>query len=237
MKNELLLIPDKPDIERDAIASTWEKHVGQVKRIGKFWEQQDIYSKRVTIYGIDTFSLVLAQVIGVSLIEPKDESLADIPKKWIKRKITILTIADINESLFPTFIKPVKPKTFKSQIYQNYTGFLEETKGINPNEQLIQSAIIPIESEARAFILDNHILDISIYEGQADIVDAKSFLVSFLLNQTLDLPKTYVIDIGYNTYDGWFVIEFNASWGAGLNGCNPDKVILAIREATINHPK
>jgi hypothetical protein len=30
----------------------------------------------------------------------------------------------------------------------------------------------------------------------------------------------------------WAVIEFNATWGAGLNGCNPEKVIAAILAAS-----
>ena len=60
------------------------------------------------------------------------------------------------------------------------------------------------------------------------------FLNSFLKHHSIDLPETYVIDLGYNKTDGWFVIEFNASWGAGLNGCSPNNVINAIRAATIN---
>jgi hypothetical protein len=28
------------------------------------------------------------------------------------------------------------------------------------------------------------------------------------------------------------VIEFNAAWGAGLNGCDPEKVLPAILEAS-----
>ncbi|WP_299682122.1 ATP-grasp domain-containing protein [uncultured Dokdonia sp.] len=235
MKNELLLIPDKADIERDAIANTWIHNGGEVLRVDKFWEHPTIDAKRVTIYGIDTFSLVLAQVIGVTLIEPKDEVISKISQKWIKRKIMTLPIATIEESLFPTFIKPVKPKTFTSQVYNTYTEFLKETKGIAPEEAIILSEILQIDVEVRAFILQNKILDLAFYEGSADLKDAKKFLHDFLSNHTVELPNTYVIDVGYNTKNGWFIIEFNASWGAGLNGCHPDKVISGIREATTNH--
>ncbi len=230
----MLFIPDKIDIERDSIANTWIDNGGEVKRIGKFWEKPILDSRRVTIYGIDTFSLVLAQVIGVSLIEPKDEVIRDIPAKWIKRKIHVTAIADINTSIFPTFIKPVKPKTFTSKVYHTLQEFLTETKGIEPNEEIIQSDIIQIDSEIRAFILDNQILDLAIYEGDAHIAFAKAFLEDFLNNHTIDLPKTYVVDIGYNHKDEWFIIEFNSSWGAGLNGCDPNNVISGIREATVN---
>ena len=59
-----------------------------------------------------------------------------------------------------------------------------------------------------------------------------TFLKDFLKDATIMLPKTFVIDIGYNTDLDWFIIEFNSSWGAGLNNCNPKKVIDAIIEAT-----
>lgn len=235
MINEVLLIADKPDIERDAIAKSWLQNGGEINRIGKFWNRPNInYNKRITIYGIDTFSLVLAQVIDVKLIEPKDELISKLNTSWIKRDINILTVSDINESLFPTFIKPVKPKTFTSKIYNSLESFLQETKGIDNSENIIKSDIIKIESETRAFILNEEILDIAIYEGVANLKEARAFLNHFLMHHTINLPETYVIDLGYNKTDDWFVIEFNACWGAGLNGCNPNKVINAIRAATIN---
>ena len=235
MTNEVLLIPDKADIERDSIAESWKNNGGEIKRIGKFWERPNIDSeKRVTIYGIDTFSLVLAQILGIKLIEPKDELISELDFKWIKRKIEILEIVEIDKPLFPIFIKPVKPKTFKSRVYDDFDSFIKETKGIEQNEQVIKSNIIKIESEVRAFILNNKILDMAIYEGNSDLESAREFLTDFLQNHPIDLPKSYVIDLGFNQTDGWYVIEFNSSWGAGLNSCNPNKVIAGIREATIN---
>jgi len=50
----------------------------------------------------------------------------------------------------------------------------------------------------------------------------------------LDLPTTFVLDLGYNEKLGWFVIEFNSSWGAGLNFCKPEKVVECIRAAAVN---
>ncbi len=235
MINEVLLIPDKIDVERDSIANSWKKSGGEIKRIGRFWKRPNIDSeKRITIYGIDTFSLVLAQVLGLKLIEPKDELISELDFNWIKRKIEIVKIQEIEKSLFPIFIKPVKPKIFKSRIYDDFNSFIKETKGIEQNEQVIKSNIIKIESEVRAFILNNKILDMAIYEGSSDLELAREFLTDFLHNHSIDLPESYVIDLGFNQTDKWFVIEFNSSWGAGLNSCNPNKVIVGIREATIN---
>jgi hypothetical protein len=234
MKHELLLLPDKPDVERDSIANTWIKNGGEVLQIQKFWEKPQTESKRITIYGNDSFSLVLAQVVGVSLVQPKDEIITELDDKWIKRVIKLMCVEDAIGFKYPTFIKPVKPKTFKAQVYNSYNDFKKETSGISFTEQIIQSGLISIEKEVRAFILHNQILDMAFYEGSGNIHEAKFFLTSFLADTNLSLPKTFVIDLGYNELDGWFIIEFNSCWGAGLNFCNPDKVINCIREATIN---
>jgi hypothetical protein len=46
------------------------------------------------------------------------------------------------------------------------------------------------------------------------------------------LPRAVVVDVGLIDGRGWAVIEFNAAWGAGLNGCDPDKVLPAIVAAS-----
>ena len=52
------------------------------------------------------------------------------------------------------------------------------------------------------------------------------------LAREVELPKTCVIDVGLIDARGWAVIEANATWGAGLNGCDPARAMLAIAEAT-----
>jgi hypothetical protein len=48
----------------------------------------------------------------------------------------------------------------------------------------------------------------------------------------MELPRAVVVDVGLIAGRGWAVIEFNAAWGAGLNGCDPEKVLPAILEAS-----
>lgn len=233
MTDEILLIPEKNDTERDLVAKTWIHNNGIVIKVSKFWEPPLLdNSKRITIYGNDTFCLVLVKIIGVQLITIKDEVLSELSYKWVKREIKILKLKNIDNSLFPTFIKPVKPKTFTSKVYDNHTNFIKETKGIELNEKIIQSNIIQINDEARAFILNNEILDLALYKGDINLSSAKNFLIDFLSNCLVNLPKSFVVDLGYNNIDQWFIIEFNSSWGAGLNRCNANKVIYGIREAT-----
>jgi len=234
MKNEILLIPDKTDEERDKIAKIWESKGGEVKRIGKFWIKPEIGDKRVSIYGYDTFCLVLAQVLGMEMEMVKDEWIADLPMEYLKRNIEVREIKDIAKITFPKFIKPVTPKLFKAEIFESEDDLKEKIKGIDVEEKLICSDTIQVDKEVRSFILDREIKDLAFYEGNGNVSGAREFIDDFLTVCKLNLPKTFVLDIGFNEKDKWFVVEFNSSWGAGLNFCKPEKVIDCIREASTN---
>jgi hypothetical protein len=52
------------------------------------------------------------------------------------------------------------------------------------------------------------------------------------LTKVMALPMTVVVDVGFVAGRGWAVIEFNAAWGAGPNGCNPERVLPAIVAAS-----
>lgn len=48
----------------------------------------------------------------------------------------------------------------------------------------------------------------------------------------MTLPRAMVVDVGFVADRGWAVIEFNAAWGAGLNGCDPEKIVAVILAAS-----
>ena len=39
-------------------------------------------------------------------------------------------------------------------------------------------------------------------------------------------------DVGFIADRDWAVVEFNAAWGAGLNGCDAAKILPAILRAS-----
>jgi hypothetical protein len=55
----MLVIPDKPDIERDAVAQVWEENGGTVIRIGRFWEPTNLAREHIRLYGNHIFCMVL----------------------------------------------------------------------------------------------------------------------------------------------------------------------------------
>ena len=231
--NSILLIPQKSDEERNSVLKTWIDLGGQGQRLDRFWEKPpELENKKIAVYGNDTFALVVAQIFNLTLISPDDSLIARLDKKWTKRFIQEKQISEVTQKDFPNFIKPVTPKQFAAKVFRTVEEFVKETKGLAVSEKVLISEIVSVEAEARAFILNKSLLDVAIYEGQADRHSAMEFLVDFLSDPTMTLPKTCVIDIGNNSHLGWFIIEFNSSWGAGLNNCDPKKVIEAIVEAT-----
>ena len=231
-QEKCLLIPAKADIERDAVAKAWKDQGGTVIRVERFWETVELKEKIPVLYGNHIFCLVLAQKLNVELVSPPDDLLFHLPEKWLKRVITESTIKDAFHFIYPCFIKPMVPKIFSGKVYNSHKELLEECIGLNDNTPIIHSEIMQIRAEVRAFILDNKIVSASIYEGNADIQEAISFVNQFLTDNVHPTPRTYVLDVGLTDSGEWLIVEANAVWGAGLNGCDANAVVSCIAEAT-----
>lgn len=232
----VLLVPEKTDEERDLVINTWQRLGGEVQRLGRFWEKPaGLEGRKVAIYGNDTFAHVVAQVVKVHLVSPDDSLIARLAQHWTKRRISIKTIDELTQAEFPRFIKPIVPKQFQAKVYQSLDELLVETEGLPGQSQVLFSEVVSITAEARGFILRDKVMDVSLYEGNADVESGKAYLTDFIRSQP-DMPPCYVVDVGYNPKQGWFIVEFNACWGAGLNGCNAEKVLSCMLEATHHYP-
>jgi hypothetical protein len=231
-QGKCLLIPSKPDVERDAVAKVWEDHGGIVMRLERFWETIDLENRIPILYGNHIFCLVIAQKMNLELVSPSDDFLIQLHERWIKRVITRSTIEDASYLIYPCFIKPMIPKTFTGKVYYSYMELLEECMQLSDNTEIIYSDIVQIKAEVRTFILNNKVASASIYEGDADINEAILFVNKFLSENIYITPLTYVLDVGLLDNGEWAVIEANPVWSAGLNGCDAGAAASCINEAT-----
>lgn len=233
--NRILLIPEKTDEEFDSLFDTWAAQGGIIKKLGKYWIRDEaLVGAPITIYGNQTFALILAQIYHVELLSPDDALMATIRPTWTKRKIQCLTKDEAEYISYPVFIKPVIPKLFLASIFPDYNSLLLATQGLAGHELLLVSVIVgDIIAEARSFVLNGDVMDIALYEGTANLASGKQFVEAFLKQHQTDLPHSVVVDIAYSTSSGWMILEFNACWGAGLNYCQPEKVIPCIKAATV----
>lgn len=224
-----LIISDKPDVERDALADAFAKGGGEVHRLGRFWDPPVFEPKTVRVYGADSFCLVLQQKLGFELCSPTDDLMLRVPPRFLQRKLEQRTLAEA-PGLLPSFIKPVVPKQFRGAVYQSADVLAEECRGLPPDTLIMVSEIVTLACEVRSFILDGHVLDAAAYEGSANVGEVIAFVAE--LTKAMPLPRTLVVDVGFIPNRGWAVIEFNASWGAGLNGCDAEKVLPAVLAAS-----
>jgi hypothetical protein len=224
----ILIIPDKPDAERDSLASVWASHGGNVLPLGRFWQPPPVDAARVRLYGPDAFCLVVAQKLGVDLVSPSDDAILLIPGELRGRDIVPCRLDQVRGSTFPVFAKPLVPKAFRAAVYSDVETLLHECRGLSGETVVLTSPVLQIDGEARSFVLDSRVLDCVMYDGVGDLDRAREFAMQAAAHCPC---SPVVMDIAHSTRAGWFVLEFNSVWGAGLNGCSPELVYPAIAEA------
>jgi hypothetical protein len=228
--HDVLILPAKPDEERGAVAAAWTAAGGSTLRLDRFWDRPEVAPERVALYGPDTFALVVAQVLGLRLLSPPDDLLARAEPSVVKREVRIAELRDVLRLGFPLFAKPLVPKAFRAAVWRQPDELRAECTGLPDETPVIVSEIVALAAEARAWILDGRVVTCAVYEGLADPAEASAFVASCA--PTLPLPASCVLDAGFVPGRGWCLLEANAAWGAGLNGCDPAAACACIDRAT-----
>lgn len=225
-----LVISDKPDPERDAVAAAWEAGGGGILRLGRFWDPPSLDPHRVRVYGAETFCQVLAQKLGVTLVSPPDDLLRTMSLDVVKRSLVSATVGQLGAIAFPRFVKSSVPKLIRSRVYASEAELVSELRGLAPSVELLASEVVDLAAEARSWVLDGEVLSIACYEGAADLNAARTLVTAAARDP--GVPSSCVIDVGLTHDRGWLVIEANAAWGAGLNGCDAVAAARCIAQAS-----
>jgi len=218
----LLVIPARPDPERDRVAAAWP---GEVLRLDRFWEVPAVDPAQVRLYGPDTFCQVVAHRLGLTLVAPDDAVLATLQPRWTQREVRCLALGSVTG--FPCFVKPVTPKLFAAGVYASALELAGATDGLAADTSVLVSEIVVFLCEVRVFVLDGVPVTWAAYEGSGD--PDPDFVRE--LAALPKWPETVVLDVG-QTERGWALIEANGTWGAGLNGCEPEAVVRCLARAT-----
>lgn len=227
-----LVLPDKADVERESLADAWERSGGSVLRLARFWDPPALDPRSVRVYGSDAFCLVLKEKLGVELCSPADELIFAVPPHHLRRAVSRRTLSEAIEPDFsyPAFCKPVVPKLFQARVYIDAGELAAECRGLDGQTVILVSEPVTFIAEARCFILERRVLDCAIYDGDADAASAASAAAELL--RDLPVPRAVVADMGLIPGRGWALVEFNAAWGAGLNGCSPELVWPCVAAAS-----
>lgn len=229
-----LLIPEGPDSERDAVARAFESAGGTAVRVGRFWEPPSLPTESVRVYGNETFCLVLQEKLGLTLATPADDLTTTMDIRLLRRRVRKHRLDEVLRATFPLFVKSLIPKQIQSQVYDSPRALADACNGMPPDTGLITSDPVRFVAEARSFVLRRDVLDVALYEGDAPLASART-LIQSVVGQLSEYIAV-VVDVGLLADGTWALVEFNAAWGAGLNGCDASLVLPAIVAASTPHP-
>lgn len=227
-----LLLPQKPDVERDSLADAWQRNGGKVLRLARFWDPPTLDPRSVRVYGSDAFCLVLREKLGVELCSPSDELTFAVPQQHLRRAVWRRRLSEAidGDISYPAFCKPTVPKLFPARVYSDAADLAAACRGLGGQTVVLVSEPVAFIAEARCFVLEGRVLDCAIYDGEGDTIAATNAAAELLPN--LPLPRAVVADMGLIRGRGWALLEFNAAWGAGLNGCSAELVWPCIAGAS-----
>ena len=203
-------------------------------RVARFWDPPALDPSCVRVYGNDAFCLVLQQKLGLELCSPSDELIFDVPAQHLRRAIWRRTLGEMADLSYPTFCKPVTPKLFSARVYASAAELAAECRGLDGQTVVLASEPVAFAAEARCFVLEGAVLDCAIYEGDADAAAAAAAAADLL--RDVRVPRAIVLDMGLIPGRGWALVELNAAWGAGLNGCRPELVWPCVAAASGPQP-
>lgn len=225
-----LLLPDKPDVERDAVAEAWEQGGGTVARVARFWDPPELARESVRVYGNETFCLVLQEKLDLVLTTPPDDLILSASRDLLSRTVIRESLLASATLAFPRFVKSMIPKIIASRVYGAAAELTEFAAGLPADTELLCSDPVRFVAEARAFVLRGQVLDVALYEGDGALANASHCVAAVV--ESMALPDAVVVDVGELADGTWALIEFNAAWGAGLNGCEAERIVPALVAAS-----
>ena len=86
-----------------------------------------------------------------------------------------------------------------------------------------------LQAEGRAFISDGRVLTATIYEGEAEMMEAAVFAGSVAWDYAPDFA--FVIDVGFDPDFGWSVLALRPVWSAEIYDCDPATVLDCLENA------
>lgn len=232
--------PDSIRLWRSATLQGW-----QVERLEGWRVPPWLRDQPIAFYGEPLFAAVVADQLGVLLVEPTLDWLARLPVGYRKRDVVFTTLRDARTGPFPRFIKPADDKCFPARVYAQAEDLVAAVAEDTP---VLTSEPVCFEVEFRMFVLNREVVTHSAYArfgkvnpedaeewpaSPEEVDGARAFADVVLRDPMVEIPPATVLDIGFLSGSGWAVVETNAAWGSGLYGCDERAVLSVLQRATV----
>lgn len=171
----------------------------------------------------------------------KDYPTLEYPEKLFKdeylgRKLWVDTLGSVmnDKNKWGIFIKPVEGgKLFPGTVINNLMDF-RNCYGLSSDTKIWCSEQLDFVSEYRCFIRYGEIIGVKHYKGDIFKSPSKDILLK-MINDYIDSPKAYTIDLGVTDKGKTYLIEVNEGYSVGAYGLDPIKYskLLATRWAEL----
>lgn len=199
-------------------------------------------------YGGPVAGARLACRLGIALLEPGDDWLAELPEEFTGRRVRAVTIADAWAIDRPTFMKPPRDKSFPADVYTDGSRL---PSSLDPTTPVLLSDVVTFAAEYRLFLLDGRIATASRYAvfGRLDPcpfgTERADRAVTAQITEFADrlaaaaghtLPSAVVVDVGqlldpYRPGHRWAVVEANMAWFSHAYAADPARVLDVVLRA------
>ncbi|GAA3393200.1 ATP-grasp domain-containing protein [Streptomyces roseoviridis] len=173
--------------------------------------------------------------LGLGLLEPSGGWLAELPRDFTGRRVSLTTLAAARRELArPAFVKPPVDKSFPPAVYEDGGRLPGDLPGDTP---VLVSDPVTFAAEYRLFVLDGRVVTASRYlsYGLLDpgppVPDALRFGAELLAAAGGSLPSAVVVDVGLTEEAGWAVVEANMAWFAHCYAADPAAVLDVVLRA------
>ncbi len=244
----ILVLPPRYTPDTIAVGTAAQRAGWQVERLTSWRLPPHLAGQEVALYGEPLFAVVVAENLGLVLLEPPAGWLADLPWEMTRRRISFTTLAEAKASLLePAFVKPAENKCFRARVYPSGRQLVGEPVLAGSTLVLVADPVT-WDLEFPCFALGGEVRAISPYwrsgrlaqaeDGSwpatgEELRQAREFAEGVLRDERPSLPDAVVLDVGIIQDRGWAVVEANAAWGSGIYGCDPDAVLRVVQRACV----
>jgi ATP-grasp domain, R2K clade family 2 len=232
--------PDTIAVGNAAHAAGWSVERFTSWRLPEGWRAED-----VALYGEPLFASVVADQLGLVLLEPPFNWLTTLHEKYRKRNVRFTILGEARKLGQHAFVKPADDKCFLAGVFQS-GATLPSADILSGATPVLVAEPVKWQVEFRCFVLEREMVTLSPYlrdgelaqspEGQWDderTEKAREFAQGVLSDGSVSLPPAVVMDVGVIEGRGWAIIEANAAWGSGIYGCDPAAVLRVVRRACL----
>lgn len=193
------------------------------------------------VYGELMFCDIMADRCKLSLLDPADWFIEQLPYELVKRTVEFCHKSTMFSCYYTSFagepkvfVKPANDKVFTYGIYQHPEDV--PLRYVDEECPILMSTVVSWETEVRLYCLDGKVLTAASYRyigdrpEETELEEATKFGNIVLEKFGKLLPSAVVLDVGRITdQEGWAVVEANQAYASGLyEGADPGKFLEVV---------